>query len=270
MLRSPFYANLTAQAEELERTFAMLTDEMSVAVLQWLIKFRLLLPLYAPKLLIEELPGPLSPNLWNIARRNAKARRDLPGAITNEQLLYCWGMGAFSLPERCAVEPGDMVLDARWGAVDTTLYFSRLCGPTGHVHAFEPMPANCARLNASLTMNNVTNVTTVCRVLSDRVGSQKPELPVDTIDNYCQTQHIEHIDFLKISDPNNFEKILLGSKKILAESRPKIAAYIYANEGKDFADIPKLFRAQLHGEYRFYIRHYAPTHRVTIIYAAPV
>ena len=41
MLRSPFYANLTAQAEELDRTFAMLADEMSVAVLQWLIKFRL-------------------------------------------------------------------------------------------------------------------------------------------------------------------------------------------------------------------------------------
>ena len=131
----------------------------------------LALPLYAPGLLIEELRGPLSPNIWNIARRNAKARRDIPGAITNEQLLYCWGMGAFSLPERCAVEPGDMVLDARWGAVDTTLYFSRLCRPTGHVHAFEPMPANYATLNVSLTTNNVTNVTTVCRVLSDRVGS---------------------------------------------------------------------------------------------------
>ena len=52
-----------------------------------------------------------------------------------------------------------------------TLLASRLVGPEGKVHAFEPLPANRARLETGISLNDATNVTLHPVALAGRTGS---------------------------------------------------------------------------------------------------
>lgn len=55
--------------------------------------------------------------------------------------------------------PGQIVLDIGANIGYYTLLFSRLVGPSGNVHAFEPDPSNCAILRRNLADNQCHNVT---------------------------------------------------------------------------------------------------------------
>lgn len=57
------------------------------------------------------------------------------------------------------VRPGDTVVDVGANVGYFTLLLSHLVGPTGRVHAFEPMPHALERLKAHLAMNRCQNVT---------------------------------------------------------------------------------------------------------------
>lgn len=72
------------------------------------------------------------------------------------------------------VRPGDVVLDvgASWGLYTSAL--SRLVGPSGHVHAFEPGPANLRSLRAIAG----DNVTVHAVALSDSEGQADLNIPV--------------------------------------------------------------------------------------------
>ena len=65
-------------------------------------------------------------------------------------------------------------------------------------------------------------------------------------------------------------QILAGAKRTLERFRPRMAVNMHYNSGRDYADIPRVLRENLSGPYRYYVRHYARTHRYTLIYAAPV
>jgi FkbM family methyltransferase len=56
------------------------------------------------------------------------------------------------------VHPGATVVDVGANIGVFTLLLSRLAGPHGRVHAFEPMPVAIARLRGNLALNRVTNV----------------------------------------------------------------------------------------------------------------
>lgn len=55
--------------------------------------------------------------------------------------------------------PGMTVFDIGANAGHHTVLLSKLCGPSGHVHAFEPLPENAACLLETLRINNLRNVT---------------------------------------------------------------------------------------------------------------
>jgi FkbM family methyltransferase len=65
---------------------------------------------------------------------------------------------------------GDVVWDVGAHIGFFSLLASRLVGPNGRVHAFEPVAANRARLLASLALNSATNVTVHDCALSDTSG----------------------------------------------------------------------------------------------------
>jgi hypothetical protein len=57
------------------------------------------------------------------------------------------------------LRPGDVAYDIGANAGFFMLLMSRLVGPSGHVHTFEPLPLNIARLRRHLWINNIANVT---------------------------------------------------------------------------------------------------------------
>jgi len=57
-----------------------------------------------------------------------------------------------------AVRPGDIVVDAGANVGLFTMLMSRLVGPRGMVHAFEPHPDTAGRLDRNVALNRATNV----------------------------------------------------------------------------------------------------------------
>jgi FkbM family methyltransferase len=291
IIGSPFFEIASANAAAIDKTFAMLDDALSIEILEWVLRFRLLLAVYPPPLLHAELGGPLGPDYWQEARRRARARTDLPSGLSQRGYTAFWGMGGHSLPGLCAVGPGAIVIEVGASHGDSTLYLASLCGPTGHVHAFELLPENYDKLVHNLAGNNARNVTAVNRALWDQIGQLRAVLSGDgsgireargpaaatmgmvdatTMDQYCRDAELERVDFVKIDAPGGSEHILLGARETIQRHRPRLAITIHYNAGVDYFRIPELVSNMVRGEHKYYIRHYGPIHRYTILYVAPV
>jgi FkbM family methyltransferase len=291
ILRAPAYKNIVQNAQDIDLTFAMLSDELSVSTLEWAIKFRLLMQLYPVQLLHEIMASPLSADAWKAAQTRAEALSGLPKGLSPATYAAFWGMGRYSLPELCAVEPGDVVIEAGAELGESTLYLADLCGPTGHVHAFEFFPDAYARLKDSLALNNVTNVTPVCEALWDRTGqfparfsragsnlvSNQPAnsdnrgqtVPAVSIDDYCARAGLDRVDFIKIDANGGQTRVVAGARATIVRCRPRFAIAIHYGGGAGYYELPKALREYMPGDYRYYLRHYTKIHRYTIIYAAP-
>lgn len=74
-----------------------------------------------------------------------------------------------------ALRPGDVVWDVGANVGHYTAAFAARVGPAGHVVAFEPSPANFARLEQREELQTLHNVTALCLAL----GSQTGELPFE-------------------------------------------------------------------------------------------
>ena len=72
---------------------------------------------------------------------------------------------------RATVRPGMTVIDIGANVGFHTVVLSRLVGPTGTVHAFEPMPVTLELLSANLWRHSCTNVTVHPLALGDRSGT---------------------------------------------------------------------------------------------------
>jgi FkbM family methyltransferase len=69
------------------------------------------------------------------------------------------------------LRPGSMFWDVGAHIGLHTLFASRCVGPRGHVHAFEPAPANVSRLRRGVALNHATNITIHEMALSDEAGT---------------------------------------------------------------------------------------------------
>ncbi|NDQ56955.1 MAG: FkbM family methyltransferase [Acidipila sp.] len=103
---------------------------------------------------------------------------ELAGAVKYGQ--FCEADFEFALgkyePEIVSVfeeycRPGMTVFDIGANAGHHLLRLSKLCGATGHVHAFEPVPENVTCLKETLRLNRLSNVTLHGVAVSDHEGS---------------------------------------------------------------------------------------------------
>lgn len=170
-------AGALAELGGLERTYRMLADDHSRALLVELVKFRVLgprhvaLPISAERhraeqarvdreLLVERgtlaVPDLFSPRLSRYALELPKGSltlhtdsANLVGVLLLEQYAYARGPG----PVVARARPGDVVIDggACWG--DTALYFAERVGAQGRVYSFELSAANVAVMEANLGLN---------------------------------------------------------------------------------------------------------------------
>jgi len=152
---------------------------------------------------------------------------------------------------RQVVKPGSVILDVGAHVGLFTVLLARWCGPAGHVYAFEPAPQTRAALVDHLALNGVASrVTPVALAVSDAPGtarlytvSNSPEntlsqahtripgarpveVPVTTIDAFCETRRIAPA-LLKI-DIEGFElHALRGARAALARHRPAVVVEMH-------------------------------------------
>jgi FkbM family methyltransferase len=71
---------------------------------------------------------------------------------------------------RSRIKPGDVVIDLGANAGLYTVIAAQLCGPSGHVYAFEPGSRAVELLRRNVALNGLTNVTVINAAVSDETG----------------------------------------------------------------------------------------------------
>ena len=143
------------------------------------------------------------------------------------------------------VQPGQVCFDIGASFGWYTVLLSKLVGPAGHVHAFEPLPHNFEVLQSNVTLNECANVT-LNDVALDATDGQKdlflPDIGLTvslrlhrykknyqviscrtrTLDDYCLEKGISHVDFIK-ADIEGAELLMLkGAIETLRRSKPAL------------------------------------------------
>ena len=146
--------------------------------------------------------------------------------------------------------PGMTVFDIGANAGHHLLLLSKLCGATGHVHAFEPVPENVSCLKETLRLNRLGNVTLHELAVSDHEGSaefkhggvfdgmaclatgghgrsMRERLPrksiqVQTVelDAFCERLAIARLDLIKVDVEGAELLCLRGMRRTLRTHRP--------------------------------------------------
>ena len=157
------------------------------------------------------------------------------------------------------LRPGDRVLDIGANIGLVTLWMSKLIGPKGIVHAFEPNSFLCSTLANTFAHNAITNV----RLHSVALGASEGEMelhvpagnlggasltrrtsqteqvytvPVAQLDEIMLPEARSGIAFIKL-DVEGFEfEVLKGARQILTEVRPS-AILFESNEEYDGHDL---------------------------------
>lgn len=157
------------------------------------------------------------------------------------------------------VRPGMLALDVGAHIGLYTLLLAKSVGDTGQVHAFEAESKNYQRLATNVALNRFDNVTLShsavysesgqvqlnvfpesvnawhslgCPTLLDPYHPGEALSPVEqqevvavTLDDYCRSAGIEHVDLLKIDVEGAELDVLKGAKRLLGAGR--IAAVLF-------------------------------------------
>ena len=153
------------------------------------------------------------------------------------------------------LKPGDRVLDIGANIGLVTLWMSKLVGPQGTVHSFEPNPVLCHMLQATLAHNGITNVKLHSIALGASGGQMELHVPIGNfgaaslIRRTGQTAQVHTVPVMKLDeiilqeseesgiafiklDVEGFEyEVLKGARRVLQELRPD--AILFETNDKD-------------------------------------
>lgn len=159
------------------------------------------------------------------------------------------------------VRPGDVVYDVGANLGYLTLLFARLAGPAGRVLAFEPLPANLARLRRNLALNGLEQRVQVVEaavagragrlrfLVHDSGGMGKLEGAAGRDEHYRQTIAVASVDldtfvFRRRSPPPQVVKLdveggevlaLPGMRRVLAQVRPALLLELHGPQALEVA-----------------------------------
>lgn len=193
---------------------------------------------------------PLVHRLGRIVTRTllSPTLRRLAPARALYSALYLWGKWIAEPRQRRffgeQIEPGMAVFDVGANLGFYTTLIARLVGPAGHVHAFEPDPLSfgilagrtAKRANVESTWTAVGDhtgrITLYChrsnradnRVhpsLGDETA-EAVEVPLTTLDDYCDARGISRIDAVKIDVQGAEVAVLRGFERtLLGRTQPR-------------------------------------------------
>lgn len=139
---------------------------------------------------------------------------------------------------------GDTFVDGGANIGYFSLLAARLVGPTGQVHAFEPIPTTFKRLETHVALNGFQQIHANCQALRDEPGTllfevpekhgqklgrlativqrgQGPQVQVQatTLDAYAKEHAIEHIRLIKLDVEGSEVAAIGGMQRLLFEQR---------------------------------------------------
>jgi FkbM family methyltransferase len=160
-------------------------------------------------------------------------------------------LGSYELPKQKRLmeflQEGSVVYDIGANVGIYTLLSSECIGPTGHVHAFEPLPENFAFLERHVRMNRRQNVTihplavssnsgkarfarTDCRCTSHINGDGELEVNTISLDEFVFEAHNQAPSLIQIDVEGGELNVLRGAQRLLGVSPPVIFLATHGNE----------------------------------------
>src|SRR3990167_1833594 len=140
------------------------------------------------------------------------------------------------------VRAGDIIFDVGANVGFISCFLAKIIGKNGKVYGFEPVAETFHELKENLAINRLENVlvyrlaifnekqSIMMNLFEQKYSSwnslgkpkfkelsptRQEEVPTETLDNFCQDNEIERINFLKI-DAEGFDKyVLLGAEELL-------------------------------------------------------
>lgn len=182
----------------------------------------------------------------------------------------------------CVAKHGEVVLDCGAYTGNTALYFSRLVGPEGFVHAFEAMPDNYDKLCVNMANKGVSNV--ICKQVaiggasghlcftptasaSSHVANVGISVRAISIDEYVRENNLGRVDFIKMDTEGGELAGLKGAVETIRRFRPKLAICIY-HKASDFIELPAQI-LKIAPTYKFYMKHNSQNFWETVLFAIP-
>jgi FkbM family methyltransferase len=215
--------------------------------------------------------------------------------------LDCWNANVVSTALKrqyfltrgdIVVEPGagDIVVDAGACFGDTAVYFAKAVGESGHVHAFDPLPAHTAVIDFNVAQNGLQDrISVVPLAVGDTTTAAAPpvarppgnlqaqpgfslrgsasQVPVTSLDDFARERRLARVDFIKM-DVEGFELAALkGAERLIERCRPRLAISLY-HRPCDLFELP-LWIADRFPWYEFSLDHYTIHHEETVLFASP-
>lgn len=146
------------------------------------------------------------------------------------------------------------------------------------IHSFEPAEKTFQTLSQNIKTDNVilnnfgiSNEATVATLYYDKekspfssvyqrqsdyhtkdFGKKSETIKLDTIDNYCNKNNIEYIDFLKLDIEGHEVKALMGAHKMLSSKKIGAIQFEFCSCNIDSRTFFRDFWNILHTDYHFY------------------
>ena len=149
------------------------------------------------------------------------------------------------------IQEGDICFDIGGNIGYYALNFAKMCGPAGHVYAFEPVEKNALVIKLSSLLNGYENISVIEKIVSDKnvelglilpgdsayayldqTGCMKGDnsearlikKPSITIDRFVSDSDISKISLIKVDVEGAEGLVLKGAEKILSqkEIQPRV------------------------------------------------
>lgn len=240
---------------------------------------------YDPRVVLDNLPDILSVGA-RLADRDS--RRVLAGVLGFRLSLDPGLVPLSDYPQyfhpRVLPAQGDVIIDAGAYDGDTALSFVRATNGKARLYAFEPDPANAARLRAAVGERGLTGLVRPVRAglwrdageiaFAPAGGSStaRPDgaarIRVVDLDGFCRAEGISP-GFIKMDIEGAEPEALYGARRTLAEKRPRLAVCVY-HEAAHPWEIPR-FLAEILPGHALYLGHHdqVTPGSETVLYAAP-
>jgi len=174
----------------------------------------------------------------------------------------------------------EVFIDAGCYIGDTALEFvKRMEGKYLHIYGFEPDYGNYLKAinnlseykNINVTNSGLYNKTETLLFNSETAASSinelgSVEISVVSLDDFYSQESRLAPTFIKMDIEGSEKQALIGAKRIIQETLPKLAICVY-HKPEDIYVLPKIINE--YGDYEFTLRHYSSGAWETVLYANP-
>jgi FkbM family methyltransferase len=180
-------------------------------------------------------------------------------------------------------EEGDVVIDCGACLGDTAMLFLGCVGKKGQVHTFDPVPLHNRYIAYQLSLNPTLKDQVYINQLAVGETVRKFDGDVDdvssitaggltisnfemtTIDEYCLSNRIEKVNFIKMDIEGAEFSALSGAVDTICNFKPKLAITAY-HKDHDLWEIPALIK-KINPNYKIYFDHHLPIFWESCFYA---